>query len=156
MKDVSLQDFADNARSTQRLSKSQLTSKAKIKEAPKVLEKGPDFEEESEEEEDQVSELEEVTMTSQPEVTGSQTDDRLPVRHPPELWGLVANYILPEDISRFGAICQDAYAVVNSPSFWLKLYKDFYPIDRHEVRIDGNQVRYRSLKENSILRPAQG
>ena len=63
-----------------------------------------------------------------------------PVRHPPELWQLVGDYILPEDISRFGAICHDTYDVVNSPSFWIKLYKDFYHIDRHTQRIEGNQV----------------
>ena len=49
--------------------------------------------------------------------------------------GYSSNYILPESIASFGRICKDSYAVVNLPSFWIRLYRDFayddqkFPVD---------------------------
>lgn len=43
--------------------------------------------------------------------------------YPLDVWHLIAGHIRPEDVAIFASICQDARSVVNSPSFWKKLYK---------------------------------
>lgn len=42
---------------------------------------------------------------------------------PLDIWYLIAKYIRPEDVITFSTICRDAWCVVNTPSFWLNLYK---------------------------------
>lgn len=142
LKDVSIQDFANSSRitTTQRLPKSQLSQPSRVK-APSsnLLEAPVDFEESEDEDDPAAEDCEDITMNlGVGDLKVPQAGE--PVRHPPEVWHLVGNYILPEDVSRFGAVCRDTYAVVNSASFWLQLYKDFYYIDRHTERIEGNQV----------------
>lgn len=94
------------------------------------------------------------TMTlqsAQPSSSSSEESDS--IRYPPIVWRLIADYILPEDVSRFGAICWDSYAVVNSPSFWLRMYSDFYSVDRagnEGKRVDAYEVM--ALPED-LIRP---
>ena len=177
IRDISLQDFADNSRTTPRLKKSLLiVNKQKRHLAPSnaILEKPVDILEDSphEEEEEEVDNrivsedpTPPITMASQSSPT-HQHNSTPTFQFPPEIWVLLSHYILPEDVARyaqkkgkmflklamltkpwlffysFGAVCRDSYAVVNSPSFWLKLYKDFYAIDRARtgVRVHGNEV----------------
>jgi len=153
IRDISLQDFADNSRTTPRLKKSLLIvnkqkrhlapSNAILEKPVDILEDFPHEEEEEEVENRIVSEdpTPPITMASQSSPS-HQHNSTPTVQFPPEIWVLLSHYILPEDVASFGAVCRDSYAVVNSPSFWLKLYKDFYAIDRARtgVRVHGNEV----------------
>ena len=44
---------------------------------------------------------------------------------PYDVWELIGNYILPESIASFSRICKDSYAVINKPSFWVRIHKEF-------------------------------
>uniref|UniRef100_A0A1B6KPU7 F-box domain-containing protein n=1 Tax=Graphocephala atropunctata TaxID=36148 RepID=A0A1B6KPU7_9HEMI len=46
--------------------------------------------------------------------------------YPLDIWHLLAKYIRPEDIATFSLICRNSHSVVNSPTFWLSLYKRYY------------------------------
>lgn len=46
--------------------------------------------------------------------------------YPLDLWHLLAQHILPEDVRVFAAICRNAYLVVQTANFWHSLYKRFY------------------------------
>ncbi|KAH9500491.1 hypothetical protein Btru_072067 [Bulinus truncatus] len=46
--------------------------------------------------------------------------------YPADLWYMIGNYIHPDDIGRFAAICQAARLVTHTPTFWRNLYKRYY------------------------------
>ncbi|KAF6205111.1 hypothetical protein GE061_019278 [Apolygus lucorum] len=43
-----------------------------------------------------------------------------------ELWILLSEYMRPQDVLNFSLICKSSYRIVNSPLFWIKLYKRYY------------------------------
>lgn len=45
--------------------------------------------------------------------------------YPADLWYLLADYIAPEDIGCFSALCKKALHATNSASFWRKLYNRY-------------------------------
>uniref|UniRef100_A0A0A9ZIM8 Transmembrane protein 183 n=1 Tax=Lygus hesperus TaxID=30085 RepID=A0A0A9ZIM8_LYGHE len=45
---------------------------------------------------------------------------------PDELWVLLSEYMRPQDVLNFSLICKSSYRIVNSPLFWIKLYKRYY------------------------------
>ena len=47
------------------------------------------------------------------------------VNLPYDVWELIGNYVNPESIATFGSICKDSYTVINQPSFWLQMYRNF-------------------------------
>ena len=65
---------------------------------------------------------------------GYDGENKNSVSLPYDVWELVGNYILPESISTFSRICKDSYAVINRPSFWVKLHRDFLPYERLSTR----------------------
>ncbi|XP_041367420.1 transmembrane protein 183-like [Gigantopelta aegis] len=42
--------------------------------------------------------------------------------YPVDLWYILSEYIYPEDIGRFAALCHDTYLIVCSCAFWRQLY----------------------------------
>lgn len=46
--------------------------------------------------------------------------------YPIDIWFLISEYIQPEDVGRFAAICKGSLAVVMSAKFWFGLYKRYY------------------------------
>ena len=50
-------------------------------------------------------------------------------QYPYDFWELISNYIPPESVATFSAICRDTYTIVNQASFWTKLYRDYYRED---------------------------
>ena len=48
---------------------------------------------------------------------------------PYDVWELIGKYITPETITTFGSICKDSYTVINQPSFWIRMYRDFCPYE---------------------------
>ena len=110
IRDISLQDFADNTRNTPRLKKSLIiANKQKRHLAPSnaILEKPVDFledfpQEEEEEVENRILSADStppITMASQSSPTNQHTSTPT-VQFPPEIWVLVSHYILPEDVAR--------------------------------------------------------
>ena len=112
IRDISLQDFADNSRTTPRLKKSLLiVNKQKRHLAPSnaILEKPVDIledflhEEEEEEVENRIVSEDPtppITMASQSSPT-HQHNSTPTVQFPPEIWVLLSHYILPEDVARY-------------------------------------------------------
>lgn len=47
-------------------------------------------------------------------------------KYPLQIWLLLADYMRPEDIKTFSLICKDTWSVVNTPFFWIRLYKRYY------------------------------
>lgn len=45
------------------------------------------------------------------------------IDYPIDIWFLISEYILPEDVGKFAAICKTSLAVVSSAKFWFNLYK---------------------------------
>lgn len=45
--------------------------------------------------------------------------------YPLDVWYLISEYLDPEDIGLFAAICRTSQAVVNSAQFWFSLYKRY-------------------------------
>lgn len=43
--------------------------------------------------------------------------------YPLDVWHLIAEYIRPEDTGKFASICKSSWNVVNTPVYWLNLYK---------------------------------
>lgn len=43
--------------------------------------------------------------------------------YPIKIWLLLAEYIRPEDVKSFSLICKTTLSVVNTASFWIRLYK---------------------------------
>ncbi|KAK6641372.1 hypothetical protein RUM44_013081 [Polyplax serrata] len=48
------------------------------------------------------------------------------IDYPIDIWFLISEYILPEDVGKFAAICKTSLAVVSSAKFWFNLYKRYY------------------------------
>ncbi|KAL3286239.1 hypothetical protein HHI36_000750 [Cryptolaemus montrouzieri] len=46
--------------------------------------------------------------------------------YPFDVWFIISNYIAPEDVGRFAAICKTSLEVVLSVQFWIALYKRYY------------------------------
>ncbi len=44
------------------------------------------------------------------------------VQYPYDLWCLLGDYISPESVGTFAAICRSSHTVVHSARFWTKLY----------------------------------
>lgn len=40
-----------------------------------------------------------------------------------DIWHLISEYIRPEDVAKFSAICRNSWSVVNTATFWFKLYR---------------------------------
>lgn len=47
------------------------------------------------------------------------------VDYPIDVWFLISEYLKPEDVGTFAAICRSSCAVVNSAKFWFSLYKRY-------------------------------
>ncbi|XP_071444177.1 uncharacterized protein fsd [Hetaerina americana] len=45
--------------------------------------------------------------------------------YPLDVWFVIGEYIRPEDVGRFAAICTSSRAVVSSPDFWLRLRRRY-------------------------------
>ena len=43
--------------------------------------------------------------------------------YPLDLWHVLAQHILPEDVRVFAGICRGSYVVVQTANFWHSLYK---------------------------------
>uniref|UniRef100_A0A1B6I9A6 F-box domain-containing protein n=1 Tax=Homalodisca liturata TaxID=320908 RepID=A0A1B6I9A6_9HEMI len=56
-------------------------------------------------------------------IAGCSTDGNT---YPLDIWHLLSKYIRPEDIATFSAICRNSWSVVQTPTFWLSLYKRYY------------------------------
>jgi len=137
VRDVSIQQFADKLgnlpQSSVRTPKANCLRVSNIVASTRKSLQEDDLSETASEEEEAAdeTELEQERLPAVKGMTVHKADEDDARRHyPPVVWRLIGDYILPEDVSRFGAICRDSYAVVNSPSFWLSLYRDFYRVDR--------------------------
>ena len=112
LQEIGIHDFADRA--DQRLPKSNSLSGFLGR---SVLEKPLEFSEDDESE---------VDVSFKPRMTSEEpSEDKI---YPAVVWQLIGDYILPEQIATFGAVCRDSYAVVSSPSFWLRLFREFRAI----------------------------
>lgn len=49
--------------------------------------------------------------------------------YPLDVWFLISEYIQPEDVSRFAAICKASYSVVCTAKFWVNIYRRFYKFE---------------------------
>lgn len=58
--------------------------------------------------------------------TASEGDDGGGVEYPLDIWFLISEYILPEDVSTFARICKSALQVVSTAKFWFHLYRRHY------------------------------
>jgi hypothetical protein len=47
------------------------------------------------------------------------------VEYPLDIWFLISEYILPEDVSTFSRICKSALHVVGTAKFWFHLYRRY-------------------------------
>jgi hypothetical protein len=47
------------------------------------------------------------------------------VEYPLDIWFLISEHILPEDVSTFARICKSALHVVSTAEFWFHLYKRY-------------------------------
>ncbi|KAG8242137.1 hypothetical protein J6590_071888 [Homalodisca vitripennis] len=56
-------------------------------------------------------------------IAGCSTDGNT---YPLDIWHILSKYIRPEDIATFSAICRNSWSVVQTPTFWLSLYKRYY------------------------------
>ncbi|KAK9875508.1 hypothetical protein WA026_007902 [Henosepilachna vigintioctopunctata] len=45
--------------------------------------------------------------------------------YPYDIWFLISNFIRPEDVGRFSAICKTCLEVTSSVNFWIALYKRY-------------------------------
>ncbi|XP_067121468.1 transmembrane protein 183 [Centruroides vittatus] len=54
------------------------------------------------------------------------TDSTAGVDYPLDLWYLLAEYILPEDIQTFACICKSSFYVIQTFKFWITIYKRYY------------------------------
>ena len=136
IRDISLQDFADNSRTTPRLKKSLLiVNKQKRHLAPSnaILEKPVDIledfphEEEEEVENRIVSEdpTLPIPMASQSSPT-HQHNSTPTVQFPPEIWVLLSHYILPEDVARYAEKKGEMYlklAMLPKPWLFLQFWR---------------------------------
>ena len=68
-----------------------------------------------------------------------------PSNFPYDVWETIGNYILPESIASFGRICKDSYAVVNLPSFWIRLYRDF-AYDGQKLPVDAKGLKSKVIR----------
>lgn len=50
-------------------------------------------------------------------------EDRSGIDYPIDIWFLISEYIHPEDVGVFAAICKTSLAVVSTAKFWFSLYK---------------------------------
>ncbi|KAL1506441.1 hypothetical protein ABEB36_005807 [Hypothenemus hampei] len=46
--------------------------------------------------------------------------------YPLDVWFLISEYICPEDVGIFGAICKTSFEVICSSRFWFNLYRRYY------------------------------
>ncbi|XP_054271759.1 transmembrane protein 183 [Macrosteles quadrilineatus] len=65
-----------------------------------------------------------------------------------DIWHLISEYIRPEDVAKFSAICRNSWSVVNTATFWFKLYRRFYKkVPNLPVRLQPEcMVRHYGLK----------
>jgi hypothetical protein len=47
------------------------------------------------------------------------------VEYPLDVWFLISEHILPEDVSTFARICKSALHVVTTAKFWFHLYRRY-------------------------------
>jgi hypothetical protein len=47
------------------------------------------------------------------------------VEYPLDIWFLISEYILPENVSTFARICKSASHVVSTAKFWFHLYRRY-------------------------------
>lgn len=57
--------------------------------------------------------------------TGEENNNEY-TEYPIKIWLLLAEYIRPEDVKSFSLICKTTLSVVNTASFWIRLYKRCY------------------------------
>lgn len=55
----------------------------------------------------------------------SAEQEKIGVTYPADLWYILADYIYPESVGRFGVLCKDAYATTKKRAFWRSLYNRF-------------------------------
>lgn len=58
--------------------------------------------------------------------TASEGGEDGGVEYPLDIWFLISEHILPEDVSTFARICKSALHVVSTAKFWFHLYRRHY------------------------------
>lgn len=130
--DVTLNDFANNEILTERLRKPALHSFVREVKQFHTSEDKSWYEKDLEEfdSEEQCLKNEEGDTISAEHV-GTQ-GEKVPkvVKHgcyyPLDIWFTLSEYIRPEDVATFAALCSSAYFVVRTYTFWINIYKRYY------------------------------
>lgn len=58
-----------------------------------------------------------------------ETDDHSYTVHHIDIWFLISEHVLPEDVGTFSRICKDTAYVCQTAKFWNHLYKRYYKND---------------------------
>lgn len=70
-------------------------------------------------------------------ISCSEENNNEGCQYPIDIWFLLSNYIKPEDVGRFAAICKSSNQVARSATFWLNMYKRYCkntPLSDHTIR----------------------
>jgi len=62
-------------------------------------------------------------------VTPEDLKNRPGIQYPIDIWYLIGQFIKPEDVKTFAAICKGSYCVTRTYSFWITMYKRHYQAD---------------------------
>ncbi|KAG8230237.1 hypothetical protein J437_LFUL010865 [Ladona fulva] len=66
--------------------------------------------------------------------------------YPLDMWFIIGEYIHPEDVGRFAAICSSTRAVVASPDFWLRLRRRYISGGRRESEKNNYALRAQVIR----------
>lgn len=90
----------------------------------------------------------------------SAEQEKIGVTYPADLWYILADYIYPESVGRFGVLCKDAYATTKKRAFWRSLYNRYYskekdlPADLRPQAMERNHgLRARCIRALYFLSP---
>lgn len=126
--DVTLDDFANSKVSASRLRKP--TCNSLVREVKQLCIDGEDSS--SQNDLDEETELQEQPESSKgKEVKLKKELFNLGVEYPLDLWFILAQYIVPEDVQVFASICKSSLHVVKTFQFWIGLYKRYYSSSAH-------------------------
>ncbi|XP_066251899.1 transmembrane protein 183 [Euwallacea similis] len=134
--DITLNDFANSTVPKQRIKKSSNNVNIALKNEVEKIEKSWDDKDEEDFEGTFVPVTNEDGTTSfviqkvekrRRKKTVSSNERKITGNgYPIDIWYLISEYIRPEDVGTFAAICQTSFEVVCSARFWFGLYRRYY------------------------------
>lgn len=120
-RDVTIYDFANSSQTNGRPKKSEVSITNVVKQELEIKEHWYSDDEEEEDSEDTSLQLKKKGKSKK-----QKNMEAIGLDYPVDIWFLISEYIRPEDVGSFAAICQASYAVIQSVKFWKSLYKRYF------------------------------